>query len=255
VTLSVAQDSSALQTSIKTFVTAYNAVIDEINTATQAPVVGTTTDTSTGNTTGTQLTTGGVLFNNSDVTGLRDRLVSLVSSMGVTGSTSYNSLSSIGLVLDSTFSVAAADSSNAQNTASEDSVSQQTFQGTSGRLQDLDVTKLSAALAANANAVEQLFTGKTSIVGQLGSYLTTVSGLSTQLTGGLAGTAPTTSLFASMSSQTNDQITSLQQQIKLVTDQANLQADRLRAEFVSSEGMIAQLQSEQSSLGALTKAG
>ena len=255
VTISVAQDSSALQTSIKTFVTAYNAVIDEINTATQAPVVGTTTDTSTGNTTGTQLTTGGVLFNNSDVTGLRDRLVSLVSSMGATGSTSYNSLSSIGLVLDSTFSVAAADSSNAQNTASQDSVSQQTFQGTSGRLQDLDVTKLSAALAANANAVAQLFTGKTSIVGQLGSYLTTVSGLSTQLTGGLAGTAPTTSLFASMSSQTNDQITSLQQQIKLVTDQANLQADRLRAEFVSSEGMIAQLQSEQSSLGALTKTG
>jgi flagellar hook-associated protein 2 len=255
VTISVAQDSSALQSAIKTFVTAYNAVIDEINTATQAPVVGTTTDTSTGDTTGTQLTTGGVLFNNSDVTGLRDRLVSLISSMGATGSTSYNSLASIGLVLDSSFSVAAADSSNAQNTTSQDSVSQQTFQGTSGRLQDLDTTKLAAALAANSNAVAQLFTGQTSIVGQLGSYLTTVSGLSTQLTGGLAGTAPATSLFASMSSQTNDQITSLQQQIKLVTDQANLQADRLRAEFVSSEGMIAQLQSEQSSLGALTKTG
>jgi flagellar capping protein FliD len=63
---------------------------------------------------------------------------------------------------------------------------------------------------------------------------------------------PPTSLFASLSNQTNDQITSLQQQIKLVTDQANLQADRLRAEFVNSEASIAQLQSIQSSLGALT---
>jgi flagellar hook-associated protein 2 len=258
VTVSVAQDSSALQGSITTFVSAYNAVIDEINTATQAPVVGTTTDTSTGQTSGAQLTNGGVLFNNSDVTGLRDRLVSLVSSIGVTGSTSYNSLSSIGLVLDSSFTVTSAAASNAQNNTSQDSVSQQTFQGTSGRLQALDATKLAGALAANSNAVAQLFTGKASLIGQMGSYLTTVSGLSTQLTGGLAGTAPTTSLFASLSSQANDQITSLQQQIKLVTDQANLQADRLRAEFVSSEGSIAQLQSEQSSLGALlgsTKTG
>jgi flagellar hook-associated protein 2 len=258
VTVSVAQDSSALQGSITTFVSAYNAVIDEINTATQAPVVGTTTDTSTGQTSGTQLTNGGVLFNNSDVTGLRDRLVGLVSSIGITGSTSYNSLSSIGLVLDSSFTVTSAAASNAQNNTSQDSVSQQTFQGTSGRLQALDATKLAGALAANSNAVARLFTGKASLIGQMGSYLTTVSGLSTQLTGGLAGTAPTTSLFASLSSQANDQITSLQQQIKLVTDQANLQADRLRAEFVSSEGSIAQLQSEQSSLGALlgsTKTG
>ena len=258
VTISVAQDSTRLQTSIKTFVDAYNSVIDEINTATQAPVVGSTTDQSTGQSSGTQLTTGGVLFNNSDITGLRDRLVSLVSSMGATGSTSYNSLSSIGLVLDSSFTVKSAAASDAQNNTSQDSVSQQTFQGTSGRLQDLDVTKLAGALAANSNAVALLFTGKTSVIGQIGSYLTTVSGLSTQLTGSLAGTAPTTSLFASLSSQTNDQITSLQQQIKLVTDQANLQADRLRAEFVSSEGAIAQLQSEQSSLGSLlgsTKTG
>jgi flagellar hook-associated protein 2 len=252
VTISVAQDSTKLQTAIKTFVTSYNAVIDEINTATQAPVVGTTTDASTGQTAGTQLTTGGVLFNNSDITGLRDRLVNMVTSMGNTGSSSYNSLSSIGLVIDSSFSVAAATAGNTQNTATQSSVSQQTFAGTSGRLQDLDVTKLGNALAANANAVASLFTGKTSLIGTLGSYLTTVSGLSTQITGGLVGKVPPTSLFASLSNQTNDQISSLQQQIKLVTDQANLQADRLRAEFVSSEGAIALLQSQQGSLSALT---
>jgi flagellar hook-associated protein 2 len=251
VTVSVAQDSTGLQTAIKTFVDAYNAVIDEINTATQAPVVGTTTDASSGQTSGTQLTTGGVLFNNSDVTGLRDRLVSIVTSMGSTGSTSYNSLASVGLLIDSSFTVAAASASNTQNTTSQDTVSQQTFAGTSGRLQDLDTNKLATALTANSNAVARLFTGTSSLIGQLGSYLTSVSGLSTQLTGGLAGKPPPTSLFASLSNQTNDQISSLQQQIKLVTDQANLQADRLRAEFVSSEGAIAVLQSQQSSLGSL----
>jgi flagellar hook-associated protein 2 len=251
VTISVAQDSSKLQSSIKTFVAAYNAVIDEINKATQAPVVGTTTSQN-GQSQAQQLTTGGVLFNNFDITGLRDRLVSVVTSMGHTGSSSYNSLASVGLMIDASFSVTAASASNTQNTSSQTSVSQQTFAGTSGRLQDLDVAKLGTALASNANAVAKLFTGSTSLIGQLGSYLTTVSGLSTQLTGGLVGKVPPTSLFASLSNQTNDQISSLQQQIKLVTDQANLQADRLRAEFVSSEGAIAVLQSQQSALSQLT---
>ncbi|MDB5069290.1 MAG: flagellar hook protein [Candidatus Eremiobacteraeota bacterium] len=251
VTISVAQDNSALQSSIKTFVTAYNAVLDEINTATQAPVIGTTT-TASGQTQGQQLTTGGVLFNNQDVLSLKDRLVNIVSGFGATGSTAYNSLSSVGLVLDASFSVASASSSNAQNTTSQNNVSQQTFKGTSGRLADLDVSKLSAALAADSTAVAKLFTGTSSIVGQMGAYLTSVSGLPTQLTGSLAGKIPAVSLFRTLMSTTSDQINSFQQQIKLVTDQANLQADRLRAEFVNSEAMIASLQSMQSSLGALT---
>lgn len=251
VTISVAQDSSALQSSIKTFVTAYNAVIDEINTATQAPVVGTTT-ASSGQSQGTQLTTGGVLFNNQDVLSLRDRLVNVVSGFGNTGSKSYNSLASVGLTLDSSFTVDTASAANAQNSATQSNVTQQTFAGTSGRLNDLDVTKLAAALSANSNAVSQLFTGAASIVGTLGAYLTSVSGLPTQLSGGLAGKIPTQSLFATLSSTTNDQISSLQQQIKLVTDQANLQADRLRQEFINSETQIAQLQSLQSSLSSLT---
>ncbi|HTD36665.1 MAG TPA: flagellar filament capping protein FliD [Candidatus Limnocylindrales bacterium] len=252
VTISVSQDSSGLQTAIKTFVAAYNAVIDEINTATQAPVVGSTTDATSGKTSGTQLTSGGVLFNNQDVLSLRDQLVNFVSGFGNTGSSSYNSLSSIGLVLDSSFTVQSASSSNAQNTTSQDNVSTQTFAGTSGRLQDLDVSKFTAALAANSSAVAKLFTGTGSIIGQLGAYLTTVSGLPTQLTGALAGKIPAQPLFTVLSSSTNDQITSLQQQIQLVTDQANMQADRLRQEFVSAESTIASLQSMQSSLGALT---
>ncbi len=253
VTISVAQDSSALQTAIKTFVTAYNAVIDEINTATQAPVIGTTT-TSTGQTQAQQLTTGGVLFNNQDVLTLRDRLVNFVSGSGNTGSRSYNSLSAVGLTLDSAFSVDVASAATPQNPSSQTTVTHQTFAGTSGRLKDLDVTKLGAALAADSNAVAKLFTGTGSIIGRLGAYLTGVSGLPTQLTGGFAGKIPSQPLFKTLTSTTSDQISSLQRQIKLVTDQANLQADMLRRQFINSEALIAQFQSMQSSLASLTAA-
>ncbi len=193
-----------------------------------------------------------MLFNNQDVLSLRDRMINIVTSFGNTGSQSYNSLASVGLTLDSSFTVSAASASSTQNTSSQSNVSQQTFAGTSGRLNALDVTKLSAALAANSSAVTKLFTGSSSLIGQLGSYLTSLSGLPTQLTGTLAGKIPVNPLFTSLSSQTTDQISSLQQQIQLVTDQANLQADRLRKEFVNSEAAIAQLQSMQASLGQLT---
>lgn len=251
VTISVAQDSSALQSSITSFVNAYNALISEIDTATTPPVVGTTADASSGQTQGTQLSGGGVLFDNQDVSDLRDQLVNLVSSMGNTNSTSYNSLASIGLTLDSSFTVDSANASDSSNTTTQSGVSQQTFDGTSGRLNALNVPTFTAALAANANAVAALFTGSKSIVTQIGSYLTSVSGLPTQLTGSIAGAVPPQSLFSTLSSENADQISSLQQQIALVTNQANQQANLLRQEFASSETQIAELQSMQSQLGAL----
>ncbi|MDB5040420.1 MAG: flagellar hook protein [Candidatus Eremiobacteraeota bacterium] len=252
VTITVAQDTTALTTAIGTFVTAYNAVIDEINTATVAPVVGKSTSSTTGTSTGTQLTTGGVLFNNQDILSLKDRLVNFVSGFGSTGSKSYNSWASVGLMLDNSFTVNSATSSNTSNTSSQNNVTTQSFAGTSGKLVALDTTKFAAALAADGNAVAKLFTGTTSIVGQLGAYLTAATGLPTQLTGGLAGKIPVHSLFSTLTDAKNNQITSLQQQIQLVTDQANLQANTLRAQFTASETLIAQLQSVQSSLGQLT---
>ncbi|HEX3551442.1 MAG TPA: flagellar filament capping protein FliD [Candidatus Elarobacter sp.] len=251
VTITVAQDSSTLQTAITNWVNAYNAVIDEINTATQAPVVGTTTNSSTGTSQGTQLTGGGILFNNQEVSDLKDQLVNMVSGFMNTGSTSYNSLASIGLTLDSSFTQNAATSDDSSDTASQSAVTQQTFDGTSGRLNALNASTFATALAANANAVSQLFVGPNSIVTQVGAYLTTVAGLPTQLSNGIAGTVPTQSLLATIQSENQDQITSLQQQITLVTNQANMQADQLRQEFTNSETQIAQLQAMQSSLGAL----
>ena len=254
-TVNVAQDSSALQTALNTFVTSYNAVINEINTATQAPVVGSTTSSSTGQQVSGQLTNGGVLFNNQDVLNLKDQLVGILGQLATnTGSTSYNSLASIGLQFDSSFTVSSAGAATGStNSSDQTSVTQQTFQGTSGALSPLNVSTLTAALAANSNAVAALFTGTSSLIGQLGTYLTSATGLPTQLTGGLAGSVPSISLFSEWTQTTNDQITSLQQQIQLVTDQANAQADALRAQFSDSEGQIAQLQSLQSSLAGFFK--
>ncbi len=251
VTISVAQDSSGLQSSITSFVNAYNALISEIDSATQAPVVGTTADSTSGQTQGTQLSAGGILFNNQDVSDLRDQLVNLVSSMGDTGSTSYNSLASIGLTLDSSFSVDSADASDTSNTTTQSDVSQQTFDGTSGRLNALDVSDVHRRAGGQCERGRKAFHRASSLVGQIGSYLTSVSGLPTQLTGSIAGTIPAQSLFSTLSTENSDEVSSLQQQIALVTDQANQQANMLRAEFANSETQIAELQSMQSSLGAL----
>jgi flagellar hook-associated protein 2 len=252
VTITVGSDSSALQSAITTFSTAYNAVMDEINTATQAPVVGSQTSSATGQQLSGQISDGGVLFNDQDVLALRDQMVNLVTSFAPTGSSAYNSLASIGLSLDNSFSVnSASTATDSSNNTDQTNVTQQTFQGTSGRFADLDVSKLTAALAANPNAVSKLFVGTTSVITGLGSYLTSATGLPTQLTSGVAGTIPAQSLFSLYTQETSDQIGSLQQQIQLVTDQANAQADRLRAQFTASEGTIAQLQSEQSSLSSL----
>jgi len=250
VTVTVASDTSGLTTAINSWVSAYNAVISEIDSATAAPTYGSSTSSTTGQSSTAALTSGGVLFNNQDVLLLKDQVVNIVSGFGSTGSTSYNSLASIGLQLTSQFSVETAQDSttNSQDTTGLTTTSQA---GTDGQFQPLDTTTLLAALAANGNAVQQLFTGTSSIVGQLGAVLTNATGLPTQLTGELDGTVPTQSLFSTIEEGNTNTITSLQEQIQTVTDQANAQADRLRAEFTSSEGQIAQLQSEQSSLSSL----
>lgn len=252
-TVNVAQDSTGLQTAINNFVTAYNNVIDEINTATQAPVVGSSTDSTTGQQVSGAVTGGGILANNQDVLALRDSLINYVSGIGQNGSTSYNSLASIGLTLDSSFTQqvagAAKDSTNSSN---QTNVTTQTFAGTSGKLNALNVSTLTTALAANPTAVQKLFTAQKNPIYDLGAYLTTVSGLPTQLAQGHAGTIPPQSLITQLTSSANNQIDSLQRQINLVTDQANMQANELRAEFTASESQIAQLQAQQGSLGSLS---
>jgi flagellar capping protein FliD len=166
-----------------------------------------------------------------------------------TGSSGYNSLSSIGLQLDSSFSVGIAtsgdssdssdssDSTSATNNSSNNAVGTQTLDGTDGKLQALDITTLTTALEDDPTAVSQLFTS--------------VTGLPTSLANTVVGNAPPQSLFQTVETEGQDEITSLQQQISTVTNQANMQANLLRTEFADSETQIAQLQAMQSSLTSL----
>ncbi|MBV8222765.1 MAG: flagellar filament capping protein FliD, partial [Candidatus Eremiobacteraeota bacterium] len=102
-TVTVASDPSKLESSINSFITAYNKAIDEINSATAAPVVQTATPgtpLTPGQAQSQQVTPAGVLFDNQSVQGLKDQLVSLTTSLVQNNSTSYNSLASIGVLLD-----------------------------------------------------------------------------------------------------------------------------------------------------------
>jgi hypothetical protein len=84
----------------------------------------------------------------------------------------------------------------------------------------------------------------------LGSYLTGVTGAPTLLNSGPVGNIPTVSVIANFETTNTDAISSYQQQIQQLTDNANLQANTLRAQFVASESLIAGLQSEQQELAA-----
>jgi flagellar capping protein FliD len=257
-TVTAAASNQSLIKAINDFVTAYNAAITELNSATAAPVVKTQsvgTPIAAGQTQSSQVVPGGPLFGNSTVQGLKDQLVNLVSGLVQNGSTSYNSFSSIGLQLDSSIAILTADSTNSKDSSnSVNGISTQTYDGTSGKLQALDTTTLDSALLADPNAVQSIFTGSSGILSGLGSYLTYVTGTPTQLgpNGSFLGTAPDTALLSGLESGNSAQIDSINQQIAMVNDMAIAQANSLRAQFTASETLIAQLQAEQASLASIT---
>ncbi|MDQ6930898.1 MAG: flagellar filament capping protein FliD, partial [Candidatus Eremiobacteraeota bacterium] len=118
----------------------------------------------------------------------------------------------------------------------------------------LDVTKFKAAFAANPAQVQAIF-GSAGTIGSLGTYLTGVTGQPTTLYSGLAGTIPTISLLQNFENNNSSELTSLQAQVKLVTDGANQYADQLRKQFTSYEGQIAKYQALQSQLAGFFKNG
>jgi flagellar hook-associated protein 2 len=261
-TLTVSQNAQPAIAAINAFVSAYNAAINEINNASAAPVVSQTDATTTATETtaqSTKLTSGGPLYNDLIVEELKDQLISITAGMFSGNGTSYNSLSSIGLSLDSSYSViAAAGSTNSATTDTSDTSSAssggltvQTKDGTDGALEPLDVTTFTAAFEADPNAVAGIFNSASGLVNQLGSYLTTVTGLPTLTNSGTVGTIPSVSLVQNDENQVSSQITSLQDYVKQIDDEANAQADLLRAEYTSSETLIAGYQSLQSYVSQL----
>jgi flagellar capping protein FliD len=272
-TVSVASDPTQAEAAINTFIKAYNAAIVELNKDTVAPTVSAGTDASDGISQSSS-SGGGVLYGNYQISGLRDTLVNLVSGFIPTGSTSYNSLQSVGILLDTASQEVGVDSADSTDSSdSKDSANSAnnsfTVNSTSGQLQALDTTAFEAAYAADSASVSNLFTtipklsgtqaGAQPVLGAtygfaylLGSQLANVDGLSTFLQGSVITPADLSNiLLENISDSNNKQIDSLQQQISIINREATQQADNLRQQFTASESQIAELQALQSQIAAI----
>lgn len=259
--ITVSQDSSQLAGALTTFVSAYNAAVNEINTATAAPVVAQSAAGSSVGVGASSSVGGGVLFGNADVDLIKNQLVNMVTNV-IPGGGSYTSLSQLGLNLTSSFTQLVANSPSGTSSSSPSATGSQsgafttqTFAGTDGELQTLDTSALAKALAADPSGVQNLLTGAQGIVTQIGTYLTGVTGIPTQTATGLLGSIPSVSLLQGFENSNNSEVTSIQQQIALIKDNANQQADALRTEFVDTEAQLAGFQSLQQQLSSFFKSG
>ncbi|HET9096324.1 MAG TPA: flagellar filament capping protein FliD [Candidatus Baltobacteraceae bacterium] len=252
--VTVSQDTSTLVSAINTFVSAYNSAISEINSATAAPVVPTSPVGSGVGAPPAQPVGAGILFGNADVELIKDQLVNEVSSVLPNNNGSgYTSLSQIGLNLTDSFTLLQQSTTTGSTGSQSSQVSVTSMQGTDGQLQALNASKFAAAFTANPTAVQNLLYGTQGLVQQMGSYLTGVTGLPTQTQTGLIGSVPATSLMLSFQQANDAQVSSIQEQVKQIQENANMQADQLRAEFVQTETSLAGYQALQQQLGSFFK--
>ncbi len=273
-TVNVASDPTTAEAAINTFIKAYNAAIQTLNEDTVAPTVQAGTDATTGTSSATS-SGGGVLYGNYQISGLRDQLVNLVSGFIPSGSTSYNSLQSVGVELDTNSqavgTAADSDSSTGSSTSDDTNSANNSFtvNATSGQLQALDTTTFAAAYAADTQAVQNLFTLSPKLSGTqagsqpvpgasygfaylLGSSLSNIDGLTTFLANSaITPDSLSNVLLSSVVDSNNQQIDSLQQQISLINQEATQQADNLRTQFTASESQIAELQALQAQIAAI----
>ena len=186
-------------------------------------------------------------------------MTDIVTSLTQNGNTSYNSLDSIGLSLDTQHTVYQSNTDSYGGTVDSSTtgaITTSTADGTDGQFQALDVTTFTAAFAADPSAVANLFvstsvTSTTGLTNQLGALLTETTGNPTSLVDGLVGTIPAVSLIQGDENAFTAEITALNQSIKNVTDKANAQADLLRAQATASEALVSKYQSEQSVVNQL----
>jgi flagellar hook-associated protein 2 len=259
-TVTVSQDTSTAINAITNFVSLYNAAMNEIAIATAPPVVQQSAASTTGSTSSsTLLASGGILYGDQTIQTLSSRLTDIVTSLTQNGNTSYNSLDSIGLSLDTQHTVYQSNTDSYGGTVDSSTtgaITTSTADGTDGQFQALDVTTFTAAFAADPSAVANLFvstslTSTTGLTNQLGALLTQTTGTPTSLVDGLVGSIPAVSLIQGDENTFTAQITALNQSIKNVTDKANAQADLLRAQATASEALVSKYQSEQSVVNQL----
>jgi flagellar capping protein FliD len=251
-TVTVAQNSALTINVVSSFISAYNAAMNEIAIATAPPIVQQTALAAGATSASSVIASGGTLYGDQTIQFLSSRLIQLVTGLTNNGTT-YNSLQSIGLSLDKSHTVYQSNT-NAQGGTVDKSTSgpiaTKTVDGTDGQFLPLDVTMFTAAFAANPSAVANMFvsTSRMSTSGltnQLGTFLTGVTGTPTSLISGLVGSIPVVSILQSDENAATAQITGLNQSIKNVTDRANAQADLLRAQATASEALVSKYQSEQ----------
>jgi hypothetical protein len=239
-----------------------------------APTVQPGTDATNGTSTSSS-SGGGVLYSNYQISGLRDQLVGLVSGFIPSGSNAYNSLQSVGILLDTnsqevgTDSADSTDSSTSTTDSSTGLNNSFTVNATSGQLQALDVTSFAAAYAADSSAVANLFTLAPKLSGTqsgappvpgatygfsylMGSTLANIDGLASFLNNAVVTPDNLANvLLTNITDSNNQQIDSLQQSITLINNEATQQADQLRAQFTASETQIAELQALQQQIAAI----
>jgi hypothetical protein len=239
----------------------YNAAMNEIALATAPPVVQQTTSSTTSTSSSSSvLASGGILYGDQTIESISSQLTQIVTNLTQTGSTSYNSLDSIGLSLDSSHTVYSSNTDSyggTVNSSTTGAIATTSADGTDGQFLPLDISTFTAAFAADPNAVANLFvstsaTATSGLTNGLGSYLTGVTGFPTNLASGIVGTVPVVSLLQADENAGTAEITALNQSIKDVTDKANAQADALRAQATSSEALISKYQSEQSVVNQLS---
>ncbi len=273
-TVSVASDPSQAESAINTFIKAYNTAITTLNQDLVAPTV-TASTTSTSGIASSTSSGGGILYGNFEVEELKNQLVSLVSGFIPTGSSSYNSLSTVGLTLNTSSQTVgeqsdSSDSTDATSSSTSDSGLTVTG-GTDGTLAALDTTTFEAAYAANTAAVQALFTAvpkattstaplsyeqvatqQSGFAYQLGTLISNANGLTTFLKNSAITPADLSNITLTTVLDSNDQqIDSIDEQITQITKEANNQANELRAQFSASESQIAELQSLQAQIAAI----
>jgi flagellar hook-associated protein 2 len=260
-TVTVNHDTSLAVNAITNFVSLYNAAMNEIAIATAPPVVQQSQSSTTNTTTSSSvLASGGILYGDQTVEMMSSQLTNIVSSLTSNGSTSFNSLESIGLSLDSSHTVYQSNTDAYGGTVDSSSsgpIATSSADGTDGQFSPLDVSQFTAALTADPSAVASLFvstsaTGTTGLTNQLGGYLTGITGTPSSLVSGLVGNIPAIALIQGDEDADTAEITALNQSIQGVQNKANAQADLLRAQATASEALISKYQSEQSAVNQLS---
>jgi flagellar hook-associated protein 2 len=278
-TVTVASDPTQAESAINTFIKNYNTAIQTLNNDLQAPTVSAGTTSSDGLSTSTS-SGGGILYGNFEVEELKNQLVSLVSGFIPSGSNQYNSLSTVGITLNTASQTVgeqsdSSDASDSSSTASSTDSGLTVTGGTDGTLAALDTTTFAAAYAANTSAVQSLFTlipkstgtssqsqanfdsgyGASASAGfayQLGSLISNANGLTTFLQNSAITPADLSNVtLTTVVDSNNQQIDSIDEQITTITTEANNQADQLRQQFSASESQIAELQALQQQIAAI----